>query len=101
MQTSIVNKRINVFMPWNGSRVNEKNLNWGKSGNEKILETQTETREAKLTSRIQEMKKRISGIEDTIEESDNSFKANVKSKIASIKHLRNMRWHEKAESKKK
>ena len=40
----------------------------------------TETSDASITHRIQEMEERISGIEDTIEEINTSIKGNVKSK---------------------
>ena len=40
----------------------------------------TETSDASITNRIQEMEERISSIEDTIEEIDMSIKENVKSK---------------------
>lgn len=44
------------------------------------LGTLTGTTEASLTNRIQDMKERISGNEDTIEEMDTVVKENVKSK---------------------
>ena len=56
-----------------------KNLDRGKSGNEK-LRIQIGTSEPSLTNRIQEMEERISGIKDKIEEIGILVKENVKSK---------------------
>jgi hypothetical protein len=46
----------------------------------KIFRIQTETTEASFTNRIQEMEKRMSSIEDIIEEIDTLIKETVKSK---------------------
>ena len=46
----------------------------------KNLQKKTGTTDANITNRIQEMKRRISGIKDMIEDIDTSIKENVKSK---------------------
>jgi hypothetical protein len=52
----------------------------GISGNEN-LGSQTETTKASFTNSIQEIKERISGTEEMIEEIDMYVKENIKSKI--------------------
>jgi methyl-accepting chemotaxis protein len=46
----------------------------------KNLQKKTGTTDANITNRIQEMKRRISGIKDMIEDIDTSIKENAKSK---------------------
>ena len=43
------------------------------------LSKRTETTNASITNKLQEMKERLSGVEDMIEEIDSSVKENVKS----------------------
>jgi chromosome segregation ATPase len=72
-----------------------------KTQTERILEMEkskerTGTTDASITNKIQEMKKRISGVEDTIEETDISVKENVKSKKNhDTKHSGNLGYQEK------
>ena len=44
----------------------------------KHLGKQTRTTEANITDRIQEMEEKVSGVEDTIEETDSSDKESIK-----------------------
>jgi hypothetical protein len=61
----------------------------------KNLGKRTGTTDASITNRVQEMKKRISGLEGTIEETDTSDKQIVESKkIRSTTHSRNLEHYE-------
>ena len=55
-----------------------KNTQSGLKLEMKNLGTQTETSEAHLTSRTQDIGERISGIEDMVEETENPVKENDK-----------------------
>jgi hypothetical protein len=72
-----------------------------KTQTEEILEMEnvgkrTGATDASITNRIQEMEERISGVEDTIEETETSVKENIKSKkIPYTKHPGNLKYYEK------
>ena len=67
---------------WN--RINKENLNRGKSESKNIKDSKGAL-EARLSSRIQKMEDRLSGIEDVREEMHTSWKEKFKSKKKS--------WH--------
>ena len=53
----------------------------------------------RITNKIQEMKEKVSGIEDMIEEINTSVKENVKAKKFLTQNIRNLVYHEKAKLK--
>ena len=60
----------------NQNRENKENMN---PGNMEIMRKQSGTTSASINSRIQEIEKRISSAEDTIEKIDSLAKENIKS----------------------